>query len=115
MLPPSPNPSPVRSPQTLAHAAWLIATALCAAGTQPAQAGRELFAQADTTAAQQAIEAAATPEEKPASKTKQATPPPPAEPAPESGPAELMGGQAGASSPSFNVTINLIKRILKRI
>ena len=52
----------------------------------------------------------------PAADTPQIAPPAPAEPAepaPQNGPGELMGG-AGANTPSFNVTINLIKRMVQK-
>ena len=100
----------------MAHAAWLIATALCAGSTQSAHGARELLAQADPSPAQQAAEpsALASDPEQLAPNTKQVAPPPPAEPPPESGPADLISGQAGANSPSFNVTINLIKRMVQK-
>ena len=78
----------------------------------PTFAARELFAQAELSGALQAIESVAPAEG--SAKTKQVAPPPPVEPAPEGGPADLIGGQAGASSPSFNVTINLIKRMVQK-
>ena len=94
------------------HAAWLLASAFFSAATLPASAAHELFAQGETSGAVQAIESVAPAEA--SVKTKQVAPPPPVEPTPESGPADLIGGQAGASSPSFNVTINLIKRMVQK-
>ena len=103
---------PIRHPLPLRHASWLIASALCSTAALPAFAAHELFAQSEPSSALNTIEPAAA--EQPAGKTKQVSPPPPVEPAPESGPAELIGGQPGASSPSFNVTINLIKRMVQK-
>ena len=82
-----------------------MAFALCGA-VSPAHAAHELFAQVEASSALKTAEPAAE-------KTKQVAPPP-AEPAPESGPGDLIGGQAGAGAPSFNVTINLIKRMVQK-
>ncbi len=107
---PSHHPLPARASRQVAHAAWLIASAICGVATLPAHAARELFAQAEPSSALQAAEPAA---EEAAAKSQQVAPPP-SEPAPEAGPADLIGGQAGANAPSFNVTINLIKRMVQK-
>src|SRR5262245_57658690 len=40
--------------------------------------------------------------------------PPPAEGAPQTGPADLIPPGAGTNTPSFNVTINLINRLVQK-
>ena len=99
------HPLSARTSRHIAPAAWLlVASAICGTICPQAEAAHELFAQAEPSTALKTIEPApAAPSAgKLGEPTKQVAPPPPAEPAPESGPGELIGGQAGANSPSFN-------------
>ena len=109
-------PLPARVSRRIAIAGRLIAYALCGAIPQPAHAARELFAQAEPSSALETAEPAqvAPVAVESGAKTKQIAPPPAAERASEAGPAELIGGQAGTPTPSFNVTINLIKRMVQK-
>ena len=71
--------------------AWFLLGAFCTLASPSAHAAEEMKEGATTQVA-----------------------PPPAEPGAQSGPADLIPPGAGASAPSFNVTINLIHRLVQK-
>src|SRR5205809_7912830 len=99
-----------RKPALCGSAALLLASALCTGVGAPARAARE------ATAEEQAAAVAA--KEQAGSTSQIAAPPaeetPPAESAPQTGPTDLIPPGAGTNAPSYNVTINLINRMVQK-